>query len=404
EKEILRSLAKKTAELAALPAEAEKKKLWYRLNDLEETRPIIFCDPENGWNEIITQDMILCEKPLFRVWEMALRKEIFWAEGMRDDRVIEPFFNVPYSYEDTGWGLQDERIGGGDGGSYTWVAPIGDYDRDFPKLKFPEIQVDYDGTERVLNTAHELFDGLLTVRLRGIWWWTLGMTWEFIRLRGLNNFMLDMYDKPDMVHRLMAFLRDGTLKKLDFLQEHSLLALNTEGTYVGSGGFGWTKQLPQKDFDPEKVRTMDMWGFSESQETVGVSPEMFEEFIFPYQKPILERFGLNCYGCCEPIDPRWHVVKKFPRLRRISASPWTDRKKMAAMLGTSYVMSLKPSPASLAVPHMNEDEVRKQIRSDLRTTKGCRVEYIMKDNHTLGKNPRNATDWCRIAKEEAESL
>ncbi|TFG61826.1 MAG: hypothetical protein E4H36_09510, partial [Spirochaetales bacterium] len=46
EKEILRSLAKKTAELAALPAEAEKKKLWYRLNDLEETRPIIFCDPE----------------------------------------------------------------------------------------------------------------------------------------------------------------------------------------------------------------------------------------------------------------------------------------------------------------------------------------------------------------------
>ncbi|MDP7287961.1 MAG: hypothetical protein QGH94_08205, partial [Phycisphaerae bacterium] len=76
-----------------------------------------------------------------------------------------------------------------------------------------------------------------------------------------------------------------------------------------------TDELPQADFTG-RVRLIDMWGFCESQETVGVSPEMFEEFVFPYQMPILERFGLNCYGCCEPLDNRWHVVKRFPRLRR----------------------------------------------------------------------------------------
>jgi hypothetical protein len=404
ETEVLRRLAGKVAELAARPQEEEKKALWYRLNDLEETRPLVFCDPENGWNEIITQDQILCERPLFRVWEMHLRKEVFWGEEMGDDRVVEPYFNVPYNYQDTGWGLHEQNIGGQNGGSYVWESPIKDYEQDFASLRYPEILVDYDMTAKIVALAEEVFGDLLQVRLRGIWWWSLGMTWDFIKLRGLENFMLDMYDRPKWVHRLMGFLRDGTLRKIEFLEGNGLLALNIGGTYVGSGGFGWTWQLPAPGFDPHRVRTLDMWGFAESQETVGVSPAMFEEFVFPYQKPILERFGLNCYGCCEPIDPRWHVVKMFPRLRRVSTSPWADRSKMRELLGRDYVMSLKPSPSPLAAPVLDEDETRREIRKDLQTTKGCQVELIMKDNHTIGGNPENVKAWCRIAREEAESL
>ncbi len=376
EQSILRNLASKVAELAARPIEREKAELWTRHNDLENVRPPIFCDPENGWNEIITQDQIACRKPLFRVWEMALRKEIFWGTEMGDDRVIEPYFNVPHNYTDTGWGLTEKRIGGEDGGSYIWEAPIRNYEKDFDKLQFPVITVDYEMTRKIVDLAEQILGDILTVRLRSIWWWTLGMTWDFIRLRGLNNFMLDMYDNPDWVHRTMQFLSDGTQAKLDFLEENSLLALNTEGSYVGSGGFGWTRQLPQEGYETEHVRTMDMWGFGESQETVGVSPEMFAEFIFPYQIPILERFGMNCYGCCEPIDPRWHIVKAIPRLRRVSTSPWADREKTAEMLGRSCIISLKPSPSPLAKPKMDEELVRGSLRKDLLATKGCRVELI----------------------------
>ena len=56
-----------------------------------------------------------------------------------------------------------------------------------------------------------------------------------------------------------------------------------------------------------------MWGFTESQETVGVSPAMYREFIFPYEKPIMDRFGLNCYGCCEPLHQPLAAVKQHPR-------------------------------------------------------------------------------------------
>lgn len=401
EKSILRELAKQVAELATHPREEVKKLLWLKLNDLQPVRPLVFCDPENGWNEIITQDQILCEKPLFRVWEMALRKEIYWATQMKDDRVIEPYFNVPYSYIDSGWGLSEIYTSGGDNGSHVWDAPVKDYETDFPKLHFPEITVDYEKTNQIVNVAKEILGDILEVRLRGLWWWTLGMTMDFIHLRGMENMMMDMMIYPDEVHRMMAFLRDSKLHMLDFLEKNNLLALNTGGTYVGSGGFGWTSQLPQPDFNPAHVRTTDMWGFTESQETVGISPEMFEEFIFPYQLPIMERFGLNCYGCCEPLDIRWHVVKKFPRLRRVSTSPWANREKMAEYLGNQYVMSLKPSPTPLSMPTIDEAVLRAEIRKDLHITRDCQVELIMKDNHTLGNNPMNAVRWCRIAKEEA---
>ena len=404
EKKILRDLAAEVAELAERPIEEQKKGLWRRLNDLQGTRPLVFCDPENGWNEIIPQNRILCSKPLFRVWEMHLRKEVFWGREMGDDRVVEPYFDVPYSCQDSGWGLHEVNCGGQEGGSYTWESPIKDYDRDLPRLCFPEITVDRGETSRVVDVAQELFGGLLTVRLRGIWWWTLGLTWDFIKLRGLENFMIDMCDRPGDVHRLMAFLRDGTMRKIDFLESNGLLALNTGGSYVGSGGFGWTGQLPQAGFDPLHVRTIDMWGFGESQETVGVSPAMFEEFVFPYQLPILDRFGLNCYGCCEPLDLRWHVVRKVPRLRRVSTSPWADRQRMSEMLGRDYVMSLKPAPSLLATTSIDENEVRRLVRRDLHATRGCHVELIMKDNHTIGGNTKNVTTWCRIAKEEAECL
>lgn len=404
EKRILRHLATDLAEIAARPEEQRKLKLWTAHNDLATDEPVLFCDPENGWNEIILQNQLECSDPLARVWEMQLRKEIFWALEMKDDKVIEPFFNVPYSYTDSGWGLKEKKIGGQDGGSYTWEPPIHEWEHDFPQLRFPELNVDHATTERGLSLANEIFSPILPVRLRGIWWWTLGMTWDFISLRGLENFMMDLYDNPDWVHKAMAFMRDGILAKLDFLESNGLLALNTGGAYVGSGGFGWTDQLPDEGYDPYKVRTKDMWGFAESQETVGVAPDMFAEFVLPYQIPILERFGLNCYGCCEPIDVRWNHVKRIPRLRRVSASPWADRKRIREQLGKDYIISLKPSPTPLAQPNLDEELVRSQLRADLEDTKGGIVEIIMKDNHTLGGNPRHATRWVELAREEITRL
>jgi hypothetical protein len=400
DREVLRRLAGRLAELAARPVEADKRDLWYRHNALHATRPVIFCDPENGWNEILPDDRLACEGELARAWEKTLRKEIFWGDSMGDDKVIDAVFDVRHVYTETDWGMHERVEKTAAHGSYRWDAPLADYG-DLDRLRFPRIAVDETATSEALALAREVFDGLLAVRLKTLWWWTLGMTWTLINLRGLQQVMLDLYDHPAKLHRLMAILRDGHLAKLDDLERRGLLSLNNDNTYVGSGGFGFTRELPAAGFDG-RARTRDLWGFCESQETVQVSPAMFEEFVFPYQAPILERFGLNCYGCCEPLDKRWHVVKRFPRLRRISVSPWADVEKMAEHLGGDYVYSYKPNPAELARPAIDEDRIRRGLRRVIEITRGCRLEIIMKDNHTLGGNPANATRWCRIAREEAQ--
>jgi hypothetical protein len=402
DRSILREFAEKTAELAARPIENEKRDLWYRHNALEPTRPLIFCDPENGWNEIITGNRLRCSGALAREWEMILRKEIFWGESMRDDRVVQPFFDIPYVYMESDWGMHETKIGGENGGSYVWDSPLKSYN-DLDKIHFPEIIVDYCATDDLVELAGEVFGSILTVRLRGKWWWTLGMTWTLVNIRGLEQIMYDTYDHPEHLKELMCILSAGTQAKLDFLEENNLLSLNNDGTYVGSGGFGWTHELPAPGFDGA-VRIIDMWGFAESQETATFSPEMFEEFIFPSQLPVLERFGLNCYGCCEPLDKRWHVVERIPRLRRVSVSPWADVAVMSEKLGDRYIFSYKPNPADLAVPEMDGERVRNNLRRALERTKNCRVEVIMKDNHTIGKNPENVIRWCRIAREEAERV
>jgi hypothetical protein len=402
ERNILRRLASQVAELATRPIEQEKRDLWLRHNALEATRPLIFCDPENGWGEIFPADQLECESDLTRWWEFRLRQEIFWGTQMCDDRVIEPYFDVDHVYSETDWGMHETVINSAEGGSYVWESPLKDY-AGFAELRFPQITIDNAATARLIEQAQDLLGDLLTVRLRNGWWWSLGLTNTVIKLRGLERMMLDMLDQPEELHRLMGFIRDGNLARLDWLESHALLSFNTDGAYVGSGGFGWTRELPQPDFSGQ-VRTKDMWGFSESQETVGVSPSMFAEFVLPYQLPILERFGLNCYGCCEPLDKRWPFIKQIPRLRRVSISPWSNREKMAEVLGANYIFSMKPTPTDIAMETFDEDRIRTGLQKDLQITRGCRVEVIMKDNHTIRHDPSRVIRWVQIARQEAERV
>ena len=400
EREVLRELAGRVAQLAARPVEQEKRKLWTLHNDLRKTRPPIFCDPENGWQEIITPDQIQCTHALARRWEQRLRKEVYWGEVMNDDRVIEPWFNLGWIYSRSDWGMHEVNIGGQDGGARRWDAPLKDLS-DLSKLRFQKIVVDRPATDRLVALARDTFGDLLPPRLRASWYWTLGLTGELIKLRGLGQFMMDLCDDPDGLRRLMAFLRDGTMDMVSFLEKNGLYTLNNEGDYVGSGGFGWTAQLPAKDY-AGRARAKDLWCLSESQETVAVSPRMFEEFVFRYQKPILERFGLVCYGCCEPVHERWPTIKQIRNLRRVSVSPWCDRQKMAEYLEDRYVYSLKPAPSLLAAEQFDEEAVRRDVRDALAKARGCHLELIMKDNNTIRHEPQRVVRWVQITREEIE--
>ncbi len=397
--ELLRKLADRVAFHSSRPDMKEKAKIWQKHNDLETDEPVIFIDPENGWDEIITGKDLLCGDPLARMWEKSLRKLIFWAENLKDDKVIEPYFDVPYCYSDTGWGVNISKIGDERGHAYAIKAALEDYEEDFGKIHHPEIVIDWEESARLLKLGEDIFGDILIVRRKQDWWWTLGMSWDYINLRGLEDFLCDFILEPEWVDKTFDLLCRGKIAMIDFLEKNRLLSQNIEGSYVGSGGFGYTNQIQKKAFQ-DIITPKDMWGFCESQETVSINPDQYGEHIFPYHKKIMEKFALNCYGCCEPYEAKWKYIKQLPNLRRVSVSPWADPATVPELLGKNYIASIKPSPTYLAYSNMNEENLRKDCRRLIEQSKGGICEFIMKDNNTLGNNPKNAVRWVEIMREE----
>ena len=66
--EVLRPLAEKVALIASSDRMKEVTDAWKAVNDLKPLRPVFFCDPENGWNEIITETQMRCASLLGRQW------------------------------------------------------------------------------------------------------------------------------------------------------------------------------------------------------------------------------------------------------------------------------------------------------------------------------------------------
>ena len=399
DKTILRELAKSVAEIAAMPEQHEKFVLWQRHNALEETMPLVFCDPESAWYEILPAKTLMCSTPLARIWEFKLRKELYWANVLHDDRPVLPRFAIQTVFNVTSRGLESVIYGAEAGHAYNWDAPLTDTGM-LEELRPQKIIIDKAKTLSLLNLAREIFDGLLDVCEEGVFWWSFGLTSDLIQLRGFEQMMMDIYDNPAFLHKLMAFLRDEAQEKLTFLEENKYLTSNTGVDFIGTGGYGYTLELPQSG---SGLSLSDLWGYSESQETVNISPKAFEEFVLPYQREILKRFGLNIYGCCEPLELRWEAVSTIERLRRVTVSPWSDVRVAAQQLGGKYVYVRKVNPSYMALPHLQTEPARAQLRETFEATKenGCPCEVLLRDLITLGGNPNNAIDWVKLAREEA---
>ena len=402
DRQVLRRLAGQAREIADLPEMTERRRRLYDLNALRPDRPVVLCFPEGAWGELLPEEVLQCQDRLLRGWEMKLRQRLYWWEHIRDDNTLEPTFDLNWVVNIGDHGFAIENIRSEARGSYRWTPPVQDLQRDMSKLHFRPLSVDRQETLRRLALAEEAFGDLLQVKLGGSFWWTLGLTWEVIKLIGLEPLMLAMLDEPDRLHQLMAWMRDEHMHFIDWLEQEGLYTINNRNGYVGSGGVAYTDQLPQGDWQPgQPVRTIDLWGFAESQETVGISPAMFGEFVFPYQLPLLARFGLNCYGCCEAVHARWSFIRQIPRLRRVSVSPWADQRSMVEHLGGSYVFSRKPNPSPVCVG-FNESVIRQDLRSTLDIARGLPVEIILKDTHTVQNQPERLSRWTAIAREEVE--
>jgi hypothetical protein len=404
DKTIIRELAARAAEIAALPVQEDKRRLWRKLNALQPERPMVMID-QVCWNEMDFEGSLRlqCEDPDCRAYEESLRRTLFQWDHFPVDMVVEPFIHVPMAIHNTGFGIAvEEEIAvmdtTNDVVAHRYSNQFQSLD-DLEKVRMPVVSHDPLETNRRLAVAHDLFDGLLEVRRWGadpyLSLWDPISTWM-----GVENALYAIIDHPDLMHGLVGRMTEGYLSMLDQLEEQGLLS-GPQSLIHCTGA--WTDELPAPGYDPEKPRAKDMWMFGLAQMFSTVSPRMFQEFEVDYASRICERFGLVYYGCCDPLDRKMKQVRQIPGVRKVSISPWADQQRAAAEIHGDFVFSRKPSPALLAYDNFDGQAVRDDLQAtiDLCAQTSCPLEMILKDISTVRYEPQRLFEWGRIAMEVA---
>jgi hypothetical protein len=399
---ILRELAREIAEIGADPIQHERRRVCLAVNALKPIRPTVLCHPACAWDVLVPESALACAAPAARKLESALRARIYAGRHFDVDEPDDGAFGVPRVIRSAGWGVEPAYIRPDQArGSYAWDPPVITR-RDLDRIRTPDPELDEEATRLNLEVHQELFGDLVPVRLEGGYNGGAGLIDEWAKLRGLNRIYLDMAEDPGMVHDGMRRLMEGRLAALESAEARGLLSPNHTRGSVGSGGGGPTDELPAPDFRG-RVRLKDMWGFADSQTMAPVSPAMHEEFVLRYQAPLLERFGLTYYGCCEPLHEKAPLLKRrIPNLRKVSVSRWADRRAMARALGPDCVFECKTDPMTFASASYDEDAVRKDIRNTIELGKahGCVMEFILDTADDIRGEPRRVIRWTQIAKEE----
>ena len=403
DKTIVRELAKRVAEIAALPVQKEKENMWRKLNALKPDRPMVMID-QVCWNEMNVNDELTlkCQDPECRGYEDLLKKTLYQWNHFPVDMVVEPFIRVSKAINNTGHGVstKDTIAVSDPTNSVVGHHFINQFetDADLEKIQQPVVTHDEAETARRLTVAHDLFDGIIDVAEEG--YDPSYMTvWDPISFwMGVEGALYSLIDRPEFMAELVQRIVNNNLSMLDQLEEQGLLC-GPKNLIHCTGA--WTDDLPAPGYDPKHPRTKDLWMCSMAQMFSTVSPAMHEEFEINPCMPLFERFGLVYYGCCEPLDRRLTEVRKIPNLKKISMSPWVDEELGASGIKGDYVYSRKPNPALLAWPNFNEQAVREHLQASVNVCArhGCPLELILKDISTVSYEPQRLWKWAEIAME-----
>ncbi|HIE27990.1 TPA: hypothetical protein EYP66_11955 [Candidatus Poribacteria bacterium] len=397
--QILRNLSKKYLDICNQEIQDERRDLWRKHNSLIRTRPLIYMRWLAAWHEA-PESKLECEDPFYRQHENFLRQMIF-QDTIGDDYIIEPWITQRASHitpPNGLWGVQIKHIPSPEpGGAWKFDPPLKKLE-DFSKLVKPHHVIDEAATARNVARLEDAVGDILPVnvdRAPAYQVWHADISTDLAHLRGLEQAMWDMVDNPEWLHQLVSFMSEGVLTTHNEAEAAGDWRLCNHQNQA----MPYAQELPDPKANSESVNRNQLWGYCASQEMAQVSPEMHDEFILRYQLPIMEKFGLVAYGCCEDLTYKIDILRKIPNLRRIAVTPWADVRKCAEQIGQDYVFSWRPSPAEMICSGFDPDHVRKVVRNAMEASKGCHVDITLKDVQTVQHHPENLREWVKIVRE-----
>ena len=413
DRRIIRELAKRQSELAALPVMEERRRRWTDANDgVPGARPPFAIESWTFDRDFMPASIFRCESEIGRRIEGPILRNIRHHEILGDDHVCPDTYDIGWHYwcDEFGIDIHTDYIKDAEGVAlgYHVDCPIKNLATDgFDMVKPSTFGVDKEGTLAEKAMLEELLGDILPVAIRSGVYGNCYLTQRLLRLMSMETFFMAMYDCPDKLHALMSMLRDNAVRAARWAESEGILELNNGNQCTCGTCMNFTTRLPRREVAPGQVKLSDMWAGMDSQETVGVSPELFNEFCFPYYRDLASMFGLVYWGCCEPADPIWESsLSRLPDLAAVSISRWADQRRMAEYLdGKKILFSRKPNPNLLGVdPELDEEAWAAEINSTLDAVEGRDVplEFVVRDVYSMHGNLAKARRAVEIANREID--
>lgn len=400
DREILREVAKKQFEMSQTPEMKSLGKEWILHNDCKSDRVMVVIEWQTFWQEVILP-LLNCEGEIARMLESQLYGGFVGKMLFEDDSIVRDHFPIkqqnnfrPFDIE---VGVTYSEDGGGIGHHFKEV--IHDLEADFHLLCQSTYGSSIQHVVEKKEMAEEIFGDILPVRITGCSL-DVGLTRDLVHIMGMETMLYSICDYPELFHRMMQMLTDDYLAYFHFLEQQGLLLSTSSSEQVWQGSYAFTEDLPASK--PGGMRLNEVWGYMDSQESSGMSPEMYGEFIFPYYRKIGREFGLLSYGCCEAVDPIWERnISRLHNLRRVSISPWCDEVYMGERLrGKRIIYHRKPSPNFLGVnKNLEDEEVRRYFEKTMVAARECTLEITQRDVYTVHHDMEKVKKYVEIIRQ-----
>lgn len=401
----LRDLARKQVEVANSEKMHHIIHCW-RENCLfkKHARPMVTIELGTFEDEILPP-MMQCESDDARLLERRLLSNIVNHTLFDDDTIVKDYMPFHYSVSFVPFGL-DIHVAhaGSDQNSlgHRFTEQIHDLDEDFHKLGPSTFHLTpKQETHRHIDLYNELLGDILPGKIEAFSLVAVP-TQDIVHIMGMENMYFSMYDYPELFHRMMQQLANDYITFFHALEQNGYLNATIGAEHLCQGSYCFSDRLP----DNKSAYSMhDIWGYLDSQESSGLSPEMYAEFIFPYYKKIMDDLGRVSYGCCEAVDPIWdNCIQHIPNLGKVSISPWCNEEAMGERLRYMDVTYLrKPSPNLLGLnSSLDEDSVRAHFRKTVNAAKGCTLEIVQRDVYRIYNTPDKVRRYVELIRQECD--
>lgn len=306
--------------------------------------------------------------------EARLKMNIHKFESYKDNTYfpgdISPWFGVVFELSMFGFDIiwredRDPWIGGG---------PILKEYEDLEKLQHPDFYK--SGLMPKVHEFYQAFRERVGDRIDVVFPdWVRGPFCLAMHLRGMESLLMDMYENPDWVHKLMRFLTDS----------HKI----------------WSTERAKFTGKPIVKGKL----YNDEIDCPTISPKVYKEFILPYEKEISEfHGGITYFHSCGNLTPFLADIKTIPNLDIVHVSPWTNLDEALKALPPEVTLDICVDPARDVI-QATEEQMRSKLedivakcRRNEKAAFSIRADALEIINDFEYDNAK-INKWCEVARE-----